>query len=63
MVDIKSESEVLFDYDDSVFIDYDDIGRRFFEVLLLYVVLFDYKKIGKRLGGKFSDDFISIGDF
>ena len=59
----KSESEVLSDYADSVFTDYDDTGRRFPEVPPPYVAPPDYKKAGRRSEGKFSDDSVSTGDF
>lgn len=63
---MKVESEVLLDYDDSVFIDYeyrDDVSGRFVVVFFLYVFLLEYKKILRKLDGKLNDDFISIGNF
>ena len=59
----KSESEILSDYADSVFTDRDDTVRRFAEVPPPYVAPPDYKKTGRRLEGKFSDDSVSTGDF
>lgn len=63
---MKVESEVLLDYDDSVFIDYeyrDDVSGRFVVLFFFYVFLLEYKKILRKLDGKLNDDFISIGNF
>lgn len=58
----KSESELLSDYEDSVFTDHDDTGSRFAAVPPPYVAPPDYKNTGRRSDGKFSDDSVSTGD-
>ncbi|KAL9989259.1 hypothetical protein ACROYT_G003791 [Oculina patagonica] len=54
----KAESELLSDYEDSVFTDHDDTGSRFAVVPPPYVPPPDYKKApgSRRSDEKFSDD-------
>lgn len=59
---LKAESEVLSDYDDSVFTDHeyrDDTSGRFAVVPPPYVPPPEYKKILRKLDGKSNDDSIS----
>ena len=60
----KSESEVLSDYDDSVFTDqeyHDDMSSRFAVVPPPYIPPPEYKKTLRKSDGKFNDDSVSIG--
>ena len=63
---LKAESEVLSDYDDSVFTDHeyrDDASGRFAVVPPPYVPPPEYKKTLRKLDGKSNDDSTSIGNF